>query len=289
MSNNNDSNDDNENEDDCLDLPYLFFLIKGVRFKIIRLLRFKELTLKEIIEQLGDNRYNYGIQRHLDQLIHKGIINRNHNNEEKSIVYGLTNLGKHIHDISFSMKYIWGKQYYFIEHSILDLPFRFYSSIGCLDDNHIIKGRPKIVRKLINMYKESKFIYNILIDVEGTNDVLDILINKLKGNLSFHTKTIFGDNSIMDPDREPNLPPFKPFKENGQIKQKMIDIIKISLVITDKSAFVAFPKENENHPDMDVIIYSEEIEFRNWCMDYFHHCWENADEFDVRRIKSIRE
>ena len=60
----------------------------------------------------------------------------------------------------------------------------------------------KIVRKLIDMYKQSKFIYNILYEVEGTDDVLNVLINKLKGSPNFHTKTIFGENSILDPERD---------------------------------------------------------------------------------------
>ena len=91
----------------------------------------------------------------------------------------------------------------------------------------------------------------------------------------------------MDPDREPNFPTFKPYNRNGQIKQKMIGIIKISLVITDKSAFIEFPKENTDHPDMDMILYSEEIEFKNRCLDYLYHCWKNADDFDVKRIRSL--
>ena len=169
----------------------------------------------------------------------------------------------------------------------MDLPARFYFGIGILNDSQVIHGRPKTVRKLIDMYKQSRFIYNILYEVEGTDDVLNVLINKLKGSPNFHTKTIFGENSILDPERDIVLKVFEPFKRNGQISQKMMEIVKIGLVVTDKGAFVVFPKYGEGHPDADMMIYGTNSEFRNWCLDYFNYCWNNeATELDWKKIKS---
>ena len=67
----------------------------------------------------------------------------------------------------------------------------------------------------------------------------------------------------------------------------MMEIVKIGLVVTDKSAFVVFPKYGEGHPDTDMIIYGTNSEFRNWCLDYFNYCWNNeATELDWKKIKS---
>jgi len=47
----------------------------------------------------------------------------------------------------------------------------------------------------------------------------------------------------------------------------------LSSIVTDKSAFIIFPKVTEDHPDMNTILFGEDIEFRRWCIDYFQHCW----------------
>lgn len=291
----NDSNENNNSEDrdvvgedpPLMDLPHLFFILQGKRFGIIRLLRFGELSFQELKEKLENNRYNYNIELHLSVLCDNGIVKRKHVENKKGIVYILSNLGCHIHDLSLPLQYICKNQNLFEGHSVLDLPARFYFGIGVLNDAQIIHGRPKTVRKLIDMYKQSKFIYNILYEVEGTDDVLNILINKLKGSPNFHTKTIFGENSILDPERDSALKVFEPFKRNGQVSQIIMEIVKIGLVVTDKSAFVVFPKYGESHPDMDMIIYGTNSEFRNWCLDYFNYCWNNeATEMDWKKIKS---
>lgn len=289
--------DDNSNDDDDggvagedsthLDLPYLFFLLQSKRFKVIRLLRLGELSFQELKEKLKDNKYNYNLELHLDLLYSKGLVKKIYSDKRRSIVYGLTNFGNHIHDLSISLRHVCKHQDIFKDHSILDLPERFYLGIGVLNDVQIIRGRPKTVRKLIDMYKQSEFIYNILYEVEGTDDVISVLIDKLKGNSNFHARTIFGKNSILDPERNSALKTFEPFKRNGQISQKMMETVKIGLVVTDKSAFVVFPKFDENHPDMNTIIYGKNEEFRSWCLDYFNYCWDKkANDLDWKKMQS---
>lgn len=285
--NNSDERDAVGEEPPLLDLPHLFFTLQGKRFGIIRLLRFGELSFQDLKEKLENNKYNYNIELHLSVLCDNGIVKRKHVENKKGIVYILTNLGCHIHDLSFPLQYICKNQNIFEDHTALDLPERFYFGIGILNDAQVIHGRPKTVRKLIDMYKQSNFIYNILYEVEGTDDVLNVLINKLKGSPNFHTKTIFGENSVLDPERDIVLKVFDPFKRNGQVSQKMMKIVKIGLVVTDKSAFVVFPKYGEGHPDMDMIIYGTNSEFRNWCLDYFNYCWNNeTTELDWKKIKT---
>jgi hypothetical protein len=286
-NNNSDERDVAGEDPHLLDLPHLFFILQGKRFGIIRLLRFAELSFQELKEKLENNKYNYNIELHLSLLCDNKIVKRKHVENKKGIVYILTNLGCHIHDLSFPLQYICKNQNLFEGHSALDLPARFYFGIGVLNDAQVIHGRPKTVRKLIDMYKQSKFICNILYEVEGTDDVLSVLINKLKGSPNFHTKTIFGENSILDPERDTALIVFEPLKRNGQVSQKMMKIVKIGLVVTDKSAFVVFPKYGEGHPDTDMIIYGTNSEFRNWCLEYFNYCWNNeTTELDCKRIKS---
>jgi predicted transcriptional regulator len=290
-----DVNEDNNSDDQgvvgegqhLLDLPNLFFILQGKRFEIIRSLRLGKLSFQELKEKMENNKYNYNIELHLNLLCDNGIIKREPGENRRGVVYNLTNLGCHIHDLSFPLQYVCKNQNIFKDHSFSDLPARFYFGIGILNDAQVIRGRPKTVRKLIDMYKQSGFVYNILYEVEGTDDILNVLTNKLKGSPNFHTKTIFGENSILDPERDLFLNVFEPFKRNGQISQKMMKIVKIGLVVTDKSAFVVFPKFGEAVPDTDVIIHGTNSEFRNWCLDYFNYCWNNeTTDLDWKKIKS---
>lgn len=268
-----------DEEKDPQDSSFPFFLLKGIRFKIIQLLYLKKSTFNELKERLikenNDDIANYSLQLHLQILQKNDFIKRDQSN------YILTNMGNQIFEISSSLQFLWINQNYFTEHSLRDLPARFYLSIGIFKDKvKIINGHPIVFRKLLEMYSmANEFIYNILYWVEGTIEIREILKSKLKENKSFCTKTIFGSNTVFDPNRHADLIDFESFKKSGQIKQKKINTnIRISVVITDKSAFIIFPKVTEDHPDMNMILFGEDSEFRRWCLDYFYYCWSIADE-----------
>src|SRR6478736_4587152 len=109
ISNDNDSIDV---EDDPLDLPYLLSILQGVNFRIIQLIIIEPLTFREIKERLKDSKNNFALTYHLEILEEKRLIQKNYNSERKAITYSLTNLGKLLHDLSFSLDYSWKNQSY---------------------------------------------------------------------------------------------------------------------------------------------------------------------------------
>lgn len=283
-----------ENVNNKYEPSFLFFLLSKTRFKIVTLLKSSNYTLREVREKLNeqydeDVKSNFALQLHLDLLIENKIIKKDYNNKRNQIVYNLTPFGLQIYGLTCSLQYIWKNKDYYHEHTIIDLPSRFSSSIAVLNNAQLITGHPAIMRKLIEMYTDSTFIYNVLYEVEGVKEIRDILKEKLQSNPNFHTKTIFGENSRLDPDRDRDIKEFEQFKRNGQIHQRIVKLIKIGLVANDKKAFICFPKFNENHPDTGIAIYDENEEFYRWCLNYFHDCWNRAEEFDIKRINTSKK
>jgi predicted transcriptional regulator len=264
----------------------LFFLFTGIRLHILQIIKIKPCNFTEIKIKLNEDKYIdtaiNNIEHHIKELLKAKLVRRDLN------LYGLTTLGSNLIDSTQSMQFIWKNQNYFTDHNIGDLPPFFKLSIGILNKIEIIKGHPKIIRKLIDMYdKAEKFIYNILYEIEGIDEIINLLKVKLENYDSFELKTIFGENSIFDSKRRESLSFFKKYKINGKIEQKMTTKIKISVVVTDKSAFISFPKNGEENPDMHYIISGKDTEFINWCLSYFYHYWKNADEFDEKRLSNI--
>ena len=88
-------------------MSYLFSILQGINFRIIRLIIIEPLTFREIKERLKDSKNNFALTYHLEILEEKRIIQKNYSSKRKAITYGLTNLGKHLHDLSFSLDYSW--------------------------------------------------------------------------------------------------------------------------------------------------------------------------------------
>lgn len=275
-----------EQDEDKKDISYLFFIFSGIRFQILLLLKNKSNSFTELKKRLNDEKgittAPNNLEHHINILLENKIIKK-----EQNLFY-LTSLGANLFDLTYSMQFVWEMKDYFVDHDINDLPLRFRLSLGIFNNVQIIQGHPKIIRRLIEMYNNAdRFIYNVLYEIEGINEITTLLKTKLENNKSFHIKTIFGENSIFDTIRHENISEFKIFKTNGKIEHKMLTKIKISLVVTDKSAFIVFPKHGEENPDMNFIIYGEDEQFHNWCLNYFYLSWDNADIFDEKRLFSI--
>jgi predicted transcriptional regulator len=275
-----------EKDESKKDSSYLFFIFSGIRFHILLLLTNKSCSFTELKNRLYDEKgittAPNNLEHHITFLLENKIIKKEQN------LFHLTSLGLNLFDLTCSMQFVWKMKEYFVDHNIGDLPLRFRLSLGIFNNIQIIRGHPKIMRRLIEMYNNAdKFIYNILYEIEGINEITTLLKAKLENNKFFHIKNIFGENSIFDSIRQETLSEFKIFKTISKIEQKMLTKIKISLVVTDKSAFIVFPKYSEENPDMNYIIYGEDKEFNDWCLNYFYHSWDNADLFDEKRLFSM--
>jgi hypothetical protein len=70
----------------------------------------------------------------------------------------------------------------------------------------------------------------------------------------------------------------------------MVDKVTISLVLDEKQACVAFPRSDHNgadEPDTYSLFYSDDIDFHEWCLDYYRYIWHNAHTFDEKKLVEV--
>jgi hypothetical protein len=41
----------------------------------------------------------------------------------------------------------------------------------------------------------------------------------------------------------------------------------------------------KGEPDLNVMFYSEDVEFHYWCEDFYEYMWEEAEPFDEAKLK----
>ena len=147
----------------------------------------------------------------------------------------------------------------------------------------LIESHPSIHQKWVELYKNThEYIYNVLFELEYSEEIFEQISDKFKSNDKFVTKTIIGKNSTVTKDRKSKLKKYdlSKYKTLGRISQRLIDEVKISVVITDKESFIMFPKIG-NTIDTAQMFYSDNKDFHKFCLDYFEYLWNEAKDVDL--------
>jgi hypothetical protein len=55
----------------------------------------------------------------------------------------------------------------------------------------------------------------------------------------------------------------------GMVERRMLDSVKLVLIFNERHSCVAFPNL-KGRPDLNIIYYSDNIEFHEWCEDFSH-------------------
>ncbi|MDH3696169.1 MAG: hypothetical protein OEQ15_02525 [Nitrosopumilus sp.] len=167
---------------------------------------------------------------------------------------------------------------YWEDHDFGDIRDSLLQQIGVFDNTHCIRGKTKITEKWKKIYKNADvYIYNTFYEAEYSKEIMDIVYEKLKNGI--HTKTIFSDDShtLFPDDHKEITKKFSKFKTKGQIEQRTKNKVSVSVVMTEKEAFVMFPRI-KGQTDIEEAFYSDDKNFHMWCKEYFEHYWSNAEQ-----------
>jgi predicted transcriptional regulator len=72
----------------------------------------------------------------------------------------------------------------------------------------------------------------------------------------------------------------------GSIERRMVDSVQVSVILNEKQAAILFPNQ-KGETDMNMIFYSSDHVFLEWCLDYFRYRWYGSDLFDESNLKEI--
>src|ERR687891_696628 len=77
---------------------------------------------------------------------------------------------------------------------------------------------------------------------------------------------------------------FNELYNTGRIGRRMVDKVQVAVVINEKKASVLFPTQ-KGETDMNLMFYSEDQLFHDWCLDYFWFRWYGSKSFEEDKLR----
>jgi predicted transcriptional regulator len=201
-------------------------------------------------------------------------------------IFSLTTFGNTIIKQIPTFDYLSRCKEYFSEHTLGELPMKFIQRIGALENCEFVKGIVTILERWKQICIESEeHIYEIIPQVPL--DLIEPAIDKVKNN-QIELSYIFPRNVIVPKGRKELLKRlgFDELLDTNRIERRMVNRVQVAVFLNEKKASVLFPTQ-KGETDMNMMFYSEDPVFHEWCLDYFNYRWYKSDVFDEGKIKEI--
>lgn len=247
------------------------------RLCILLLLLEKKLTISKIAQELDASAPE--IHRNITRMLKNKLVEKDTDSN-----FNLTVFGKVVCDIMPSFSFISENRIFFENHDLGDLEIKFIQRLGSLQENKKIKGFVKVLEKWMEIHKNSeKYIYNLLPEVPYSKEIIEIVENKLKSNISI--RSLFSESTIVPKERDEIFQKknFQKFIRDGSLERKMIKHFSIVTILNEKEACVIFPTKNGEF-DLSEMFYSKDSQFHEWCLDYFNNCWNKSSNFKEEKL-----
>ena len=198
-------------------------------------------------------------------------------------LYSLTPFGamflKHLDSLGFLLQY----KNFFQSHTLGDLPLKFEKRMSDLTKCELVEGAFVLNEKMIKIASNGKYLRVISAHVppDAFRKGLDSAVKTGK-----QVSIIYAKNTIIP----------KGFKEEftnktvkdlilqGTYERRMIDVVKVYVVLNDKTAMVLFPNI-EGNVDLNFGFVSEDPVFHDWCLDYHQYLWEKSGSCDISKFQ----
>ncbi len=256
----------------------IFFQVASEqRLEIILKLNEKNFKISEMARDLDVTVPE--VHRNFNRLQQSGLIEKKTDGS-----YNLTLFGKTICNIIPTISFMKNNQTYFQNHTLDNLPTKFFQRIGALANGELIMGHVKVMEKWTEIYENADdFIKNILVEASYSKDVIELLLHKLQKNV--HINSIFSEDVIVTKGRKEFLQKqeVSKFIQNESIKRKMSKKIPIVVVLNEKEAGVSFLSLN-GIPDLGSMLYSDNPLFYEWCSDFFDYSWKKSTRFQETKL-----
>ena len=260
------------------DMALIFWDVSSEqRLQIVINLKEKRYTLSQMAKKLDAT--SPEVHRNFARLLKSGII-------EKGVdgYYGLTLFGEIIYNQMSPITFVAKNKKYFNDHDFGELPQKFIDRIGELENSKLIKPHVKVLECWKNIYKNAeKYVCNILVEISYSSDLIEILADKLNGDVKI--SSIFSDVAVVSEERDKIMreKTFQKFISSDTLRRKMKKNIQIVVVLNEKEAGVIFPTKN-SEADLSKMFYSADPSFHDWCLDYFNYSWSNSGSFQEHKL-----
>ena len=254
----------------------LFFELAGdLRLSMLLKLSKHKYRLSQLSTELDATMQE--AHRNIIRLVETGLVFKDGEGD-----LGLTSYGKSIVFLIPGYEFLLQNKQYFIEHSIEELPLKFIQRIGSLQNSEIVFGVMANLQRWKTLYWNSKvYIKEIMSQVPL--DLIETVSNKIETGIKF--SYIFSKDTIIPKGRGELLQKIGWVNQisKGMVERKMINKVTIMTIFNEQEACLLFPNL-KGEPDLNIMFYSKDQNFHDWCKDFFDYQWEMAGPFDDKKL-----
>jgi predicted transcriptional regulator len=259
-------------------------LSNSQRLQIINALENTSMNLTLLAKHLGITMQE--AHRNFNRLMDAGIVSRDSNGS-----YSLTTFGNTIMTQIPSINFLSKNRNYFSDHYFANLPMKFVQRIGSLDNSNFIRSLVAVIEEIKELYRHSQeYIYGMIPQVPL--DLMEVAAKTvMERKIKFNY--ILPKNATIPKKGKDFLNEinYQELLKKGLVERKMIDEVKVSIVLNEKKALVMFPSV-KGETDMNGA-FSNSIDrennklFHEWCLDYFRYSWLDSKPFDNSKLREV--
>jgi predicted transcriptional regulator len=246
----------------------IVFRLNNKSAKISQLAKDLDITMQEV-------------HRNVSRLQDAGLIEK-----DPEGIFSLTTFGNTIIKQIPTFNYLSKYKEYFSEHVLGELPIKFIMRLGALDKCGFIKGIVAILERWKDIYREAdQYIYEIVPQVPI--DLIEPAVTRIKEKAVKYSY-VFPENVIIPKGRKELSKKLghNELLSKGAIERRMVESVQVAVILNEKQASVLFPTQ-KGETDMNMMFFSSDFTFHEWCLDYFRYRWYGSDIFDESRLKEI--
>ena len=255
-----------------------FELASEQRLAIIFRLNEKSAKISQLAKDLDITMQE--AHRNVSRLQGAGLIEK-----DPEGIFSLTTFGNTITKQIPTFNYLSKHKEYFSEHILGELPIKFIMRLGALDKCEFVKGVVAILERWKDIYREAEeYFYEIVPQVPI--DLIEPAVSRVKQGMKY--SYVLPKDVIIPKGRKDLLKKLghNELLNKGAIQRRMVESVKVAVILNEKQAAVLFPTQ-KGETDMNMIFYSIDRVFHEWCLDYFRYRWYGSDIFDESKLKEI--
>ena len=256
-----------------------FELASEQRLSIIFRLNEKSAKISQLAKDLKITMQE--AHRNVNRLQGAGLIEK-----DPEGIFSLTTFGNTIIKQIPTFNFLSKHKEYFSEHILGELPIKFIMRLGALDKCELVKGIVAILERWKDVYKQAEeYFYEAVPQVPM--DLIEPALSRVKTS-GIRYSYVLPRNVIIPKGRRELLKKLghSELLNKGAIERKMVEKVQVAVILNEKNAAVLFPTQ-KGETDMNMLFFSEDRIFHEWCLDYFRYRWYGAEMFDDSKIVEI--
>ncbi len=256
-----------------------FELASEQRLAIIFRLNEKSAKISQLAKDLGITMQE--AHRNVNRLQGAGLIEK-----DPEGIFSLTTFGNTIIKQIPTFNYLSKHKEYFSEHILGELPIKFIMRLGALDRCEFVKGVVAILERWKDIYRQGEqYVYEIVPQVPM--DLIEPAVNRVKEK-GVKYSYVLPKDVIIPKGRKDLLKKLghSELLNKGAIERRMVESVQVAVILNEKHAAVLFPTQ-KGETDMNMMFFSSDPVFHEWCLDYFRYRWYGSDIFDESKLKEI--